>query len=1070
MDFEDDLSSTSPSSSANSLRKRNNSARKASDIRNIIEKQTQDIQEAGAHLLWHRHSDQSPKYDVILIITPKGYHIIDSLVQIMADKLPELTVEVKPHSHYKEQAFYITAADDTLLSGAKQLGYELSEQHRTSHPLTTLERQTLIMHFLNTLRFTTSGDDQNSAIIQNEWKRLKLKHKDPIVPKLIARNLIKQVLPLHNEHTLSQLRTQWVAAFFSPQPLDTICQYFGHKIAIYFAFLGFYTFALIFPAILGIFITFYAHSSPYGEVYVLSFAVLNIVWSTIFLQKWRHNSQQLIHGWNSTFNRFETGDEQLVRRPLFRDTSFTDSLSVETERKLFKYFITYPIIGFCLLFIFGVMIAVFRFQLQFMNSFLSLFYIAFYIGDMDKLQEQLATLLITRQVIGNIKESIVPFVWESYKLSAKLHKIRVNEISSVELEANMRRYDSTFDDYLELIIQFGYVMLFSSTFPMAAVCALINNIIEIRSDAFKLCVIYQRPFGGHRVRDIGQWEDVLNAIAYIAIIVNCALIAKTRLISKIVGITDDVQLVLISVVIETTTDGSDGQPLTTDINHLIHHCDYGLRISSSKRFPLSARLATIDAIFLTHSQLHTHQRQPRFGSAVLINTLIGEDNDMMDTEMDCDPSDGSAPSGGGNRSTHTIRNPGLSFVGGLSSATEPSTPYSTQSLSRRLAPNTIGLHMNPSAKLLLNQRRSSSGIFITSMFGSRFRHLQKLHSEAFLGLNTICLPGLPIGAVFRSSLPATPVATPIHREAFQQFTEQALRERLCRTPSPRKNRGFLSAISGAGDQQMRSVSPSFSQSSAGDGLHDVSDVQPMDIASPIDEPVIEDTKGEESTNGSNLYGGSGGGGGGGEHYFGHSHRLHRTPADTDPDEPPDEANQRRLFVGNISYRGTLISEYGFITFKRVCDVQTVLSADPSELVLDNRQLRVNLAKPKVFKQMKAEVQELSRVAQDTLLMALAINLLENLVDQTVLELVCKRWQSLMARIWSTRSHLSFTSTFFRFEAPAVSCPLLETLVYDSGETTDYTVKILGQNCPNLKSLYLNCCSNYGEEGLWWLLK
>ncbi|CAG2122028.1 unnamed protein product, partial [Medioppia subpectinata] len=137
-------------------------------------------------------------------------------------------------------------------------------------------------------------------------------------------------------------------------------------------------------------------------------------WSTIFLQKWRHNSQQLIHGWNSTFNRFETGDEQLVRRPLFRDRSFTDSLSVETERKLFKYFITYPIIGFCLLFIFGVMIAVFRFQLQFMNSFLSLFYIAFYIGDMDKLQEQLATLLITRQVIGNIKESIVPFVWESY--------------------------------------------------------------------------------------------------------------------------------------------------------------------------------------------------------------------------------------------------------------------------------------------------------------------------------------------------------------------------------------------------------------------------------------------------------------------------------------------------------------------------------------------------------------------------------------------------------------------------------------------------------------------------------
>lgn len=82
----------------------------------------------------------------------------------------------------------------------------------------------------------------------------------------------------------------------------------------------------------------------------------------------------------------------------------------------------------------------------------------------------------------------------------------------------------------------------------------------------------------------------------------------------------------------------------------------------------------------------------------------------------------------------------------------------------------------PTSKYLFNQRRSSSGIFITSMFGSRFRHLQKLHSDAFLGLNSICFPGLPVGAVFRSSLPATPVATPIHSN-FQQFTEQAIRDR-----------------------------------------------------------------------------------------------------------------------------------------------------------------------------------------------------------------------------------------------------------------------------------------------------
>ena len=225
------------------------------------------------------------------------------------------------------------------------------------------------------------------------------------------------------------------------------------------------------------------------------------------------------------------------------------------------------------------------------------------------------------------------------------------------------------------------------------------------------------------------------------------------------------------------------------------------------------------------------------------------------------------------------------FIGDSSDSSVQSSnpmPYSTQSLSRRLAPNSIGLQMTPT-KMLLNQtRRSSSGIFITSMFGSRFRHLQKLHSEAFLGLNSICLPGLPMGAVFRSSLPATPVATPIHREAFQQFSEQAIRDRLCRTPSPRKNRGFLTIDSHqTNDQQMRSDSRCSQSGPQESGL---SDVQPMDITSPIiDETVIEDTTGEETANGAGF----------GHHFFKPNDRLERNPSDL---------YERRLFEGNSSYR------------------------------------------------------------------------------------------------------------------------------------------------------------------------
>jgi hypothetical protein len=47
----------------------------------------------------------------------------------------------------------------------------------------------------------------------------------------------------------------------------------------------------------------------------------------------------------------------------------------------------------------------------------------------------------------------------------------------------------TFKDYAEMIIQFGYCTLFVAAFPLAPVLALVNNFIEIRLDAWKLCQV-----------------------------------------------------------------------------------------------------------------------------------------------------------------------------------------------------------------------------------------------------------------------------------------------------------------------------------------------------------------------------------------------------------------------------------------------------------------------------------------------------------------------------------------------------------------------------------------------------
>ena len=70
-----------------------------------------------------------------------------------------------------------------------------------------------------------------------------------------------------------------------------------------------------------------------------------------------------------------------------------------------------------------------------------------------------------------------------------------------------------------VVIQFGFVTLFVASFPLAPLCALINNIVELRLDAYKMIKIYQRPIAA-KAQDIGAWFDVLKTFAFFAVITN----------------------------------------------------------------------------------------------------------------------------------------------------------------------------------------------------------------------------------------------------------------------------------------------------------------------------------------------------------------------------------------------------------------------------------------------------------------------------------------------------------------------------------------------------------------------
>lgn len=69
------------------------------------------------------------------------------------------------------------------------------------------------------------------------------------------------------------------------------------------------------------------------------------------------------------------------------------------------------------------------------------------------------------------------------------------------------------------VIQFGFITLFVASFPLAPLLALINNIIEVRVDAWKLTTQYRRPVAA-KAHSIGAWQEILNGMAVLSVVTN----------------------------------------------------------------------------------------------------------------------------------------------------------------------------------------------------------------------------------------------------------------------------------------------------------------------------------------------------------------------------------------------------------------------------------------------------------------------------------------------------------------------------------------------------------------------
>uniref|UniRef100_A0AAQ5ZN68 Anoctamin n=1 Tax=Amphiprion ocellaris TaxID=80972 RepID=A0AAQ5ZN68_AMPOC len=76
------------------------------------------------------------------------------------------------------------------------------------------------------------------------------------------------------------------------------------------------------------------------------------------------------------------------------------------------------------------------------------------------------------------------------------------------------------------LVQFGFITLFVASFPLAPLLALFNNILEIRVDAWKFTTQFKRPMAS-KARNIGAWQEILNAVAILSVVTNAFIMAFT---------------------------------------------------------------------------------------------------------------------------------------------------------------------------------------------------------------------------------------------------------------------------------------------------------------------------------------------------------------------------------------------------------------------------------------------------------------------------------------------------------------------------------------------------------------
>ncbi|KAI8933148.1 hypothetical protein NX059_009789 [Plenodomus lindquistii] len=155
-------------------------------------------------------------------------------------------------------------------------------------------------------------------------------------------------------------------------------------------------------------------------------------------------------------------------------------------------------------------------------------------ADPDRLRNEVITLTLTGQISGALEELALPWVktqikqWWRDRQAVSTTDLYEDDPGEARFLRRARRQAlrppyNVQDDIAEMVIQFGYLALFSPVWPLVPIGFLVNNWFELRSDFLKICLEHQRP-APTRSDGIGPWVSSLEMLTWLGSITSAAIV------------------------------------------------------------------------------------------------------------------------------------------------------------------------------------------------------------------------------------------------------------------------------------------------------------------------------------------------------------------------------------------------------------------------------------------------------------------------------------------------------------------------------------------------------------------